>query len=183
MTDGSGERYVIRGANATLRPVRRDDLAPLHRLWTHPDVRRYVWDDEEIPRSRAEAAVREAIDAFESHGFGLWLAEGEDGALLGFCGLRHLDDGPDVEVIYGVAPSEWGRGLATEMAEAMLRYGFGTVGLPRLVGIADAPNAASRRVLEKAGMSFDRYTTDEGRKEARYSVRPQDLRPTRPAKS
>lgn len=155
----------------TLRPVSMDDLDALHRLWTHQDVRRFFWDGEEISTGRAEAAVREAIEGFERYGFGLWVAEGEEGAILGFCGLRHLDDGPHVEVLYGVAPSEWGRGLATEMASAMLRFGFDRAGLPVVVGIADAANTASRRVLEKAGMTFERHAVCEGRDEAHYSIR------------
>jgi ribosomal-protein-alanine N-acetyltransferase len=154
-----------------------DDLDALHRLWTHPEVRRFFWDDEVIPAGRAEAAIAEAIGGFERYGFGLWVAEADDGALPGFCGLRHLDDGPHVEVLYGVAPREWGRGLATEMASAMLRFGFERAGLPLVVGIADAANTASRRVLEKAGMTFERYAAREGREEARYSIRREDFRP------
>jgi [ribosomal protein S5]-alanine N-acetyltransferase len=156
----------------TLRAVRLDDVDALHRLWTHPDVRRFFWDDEVIPLGRAEDAVREAIGGFDRYGFGLWVAERDDGALIGFCGLRHLDEGPGVEVLYGVAPPEWGRGLATEMAAAMLRYGFDRVGLPRIIGVADAANTASRRVLEKSSMTFDRYSLNEGREEAVYSIRP-----------
>jgi ribosomal-protein-alanine N-acetyltransferase len=173
---GLDERHVIRTANATLRPVSMGDLGPLHRLWTHPDMRRFFWDDEVIPQTRAEATIREAVEGFERHGFGLWVAEGADGALLGFCGLRHLDDGPEVEVLYGVAPSEWGRGLATEMALAMLRHGFERVGLPVILGIADTANTASRRVLEKIGMTFERYASHGGREEAHYSIRPEAFR-------
>ncbi len=172
---GEGRRGppgAIRTAGATLRPVRMDDLEALHRLWTHPDVRRCLWDGEVIPQSRARDAVREATDSFDRHGFGLWVAEDEAGVLLGFCGLRHLAGEPEVEVLYGVAPAEWGRGLATEMAGAMLRHGFERTGLPRILGIVDAGNTASRRVLEKIGMTFDGYAAREDRREARYSARP-----------
>ena len=78
-------------------------------------MRRFFWDDEEIPRARSEAAVREAFEGFGRHGFGLWIAERLEGGgtPIGFCGLRHLDGGPEVEVLYGVSPPEWGRGIAT----------------------------------------------------------------------
>ena len=169
--------YVIRTARTTLRPVSMGDIDFLHDLWTQTGVRRYLWDGEVIPRSRAEAAVREAIENFERHGFGLWVAENEDGALLGFCGLRHLDDGPEVEILYGVPPHEWNRGLATEMTLAVLRYGFERAGLSLILGTTDAANTASRRVLEKSGMSLERCDLREGRKEARYATRPEDLTP------
>ena len=146
------------------------DVGALHGLWTHPEVRRFFWDDEVIPYERAETAVRGSIRDRERYGFGLWVAEGDDGTLLGFCGLRHLDDEPAVEVLYGVSPEEWGRGLATEMAAAMLRHGFERANLTRILGIVDDENTASRRVLEKVGMTFERYVFQEGRKEARYAL-------------
>ena len=75
--------------------------------------------------------------------------------MIGFCGLRRLDDASGVEVLYGIAPAHWGRGLATEVAFAVLRYGFEEAGLGHILGIADKENAASRRVLEKIGMTFE----------------------------
>lgn len=146
-------------------------------------MRKFFWDDEVISRIRVEAAIREAIESFGRHSFGLWVAEGEDGALLGFCGLRHLDDEPEVEILYSASPHEWNRGLATEMAVAMLRYGFERASLPLILGMADAANTASRRVLEKSGMTFERCDLHEGCKEYRYTIRPENLQPAPPTKS
>ena len=53
----------------------------------------------------------------------------------------------------------------------MLRYGFHRAGLDRIVGIADVENVASRRVLEKIGMTFDEQVLHEGRAETHYSMR------------
>ncbi len=100
---------------------------------------------------------------------------------MGFCGLRHLDGGPEVEVLYGISPAEWGRGYATEIAQAILRYGFETAGLARIWGIADPENLASRRVLEKIGMTFEGYVVDDGREEVRYAIRAEDCRRVSPA--
>jgi ribosomal-protein-alanine N-acetyltransferase len=98
--------------------------------------------------------------------------------LVGFCGLRPLDNAPGVEVLYGIAPSSWGDGFATEAALAMLHYGFEEAGLDRILGIADKQNAASRRVLEKIGMTFEEYLLNEGREEARYSIQREGFRPS-----
>jgi [ribosomal protein S5]-alanine N-acetyltransferase len=164
-----GGRFLISTTRLSLRPVSMDDLDDLHRLWTDPAVREFFWDGETISRERAEAAVREGIGEFERHGFGLWVAEvGED--LVGFCGLRPLDNAPEVEILYGIAPSRWGKGLATEAALAMLRFGFEEAGLERILGIVDKENAASRRVLEKIGMTFEEYVPKEGHEEAHYSI-------------
>ncbi|HEX6708967.1 MAG TPA: GNAT family N-acetyltransferase [Rubrobacter sp.] len=166
---------MIETARLSLRPVSINDLDDLHRLWTDPAVREFFWDGETISRERAAAAVREGMGEFDRHGFGLWVAEvGED--LVGFCGLRPLDDAPGVEVLYGIAPSRWGEGFATEAAVAMLHYGFEEAGLDRILGIADRENVSSRRVLEKIGMTFDEHVLDGGREEIRYSIRRKEFR-------
>jgi RimJ/RimL family protein N-acetyltransferase len=180
----AGSRHVIPTARTSLRPVSMEDVGTLHRLWTDPEVRRFFWDDEVIPYERAEAAVRESVEDFGRHGFGLWISERRQhrGDPIGFCGLRHLDDEPEVEILYGISPPEWGRGFATEVALAVLRYGFERAGLDRVLGIADAGNLASRRVLEKIGMTFEGCVVNEGREEARYAIRSEDFQRVLPPK-
>jgi RimJ/RimL family protein N-acetyltransferase len=169
-------RHLIETARLRLRQVSEGDLDALYRIWTEPAVRRFFWDGEVISKERAEAAVREGSADFAKHGFGLWVAE-EGGCLIGFCGLRRLDYAPGVEILYGFAPSHWDRGFATEVAAAMLRYGFEEVGLDCILGITDRENTASRRVLEKLGMTFEKQALHEGREELRYSISREDFRP------
>jgi RimJ/RimL family protein N-acetyltransferase len=56
-------------------------------------------------------------------------------------------------VWYGLSPEHWGRGLATEAAEAMLRFGFEQRELEEIWAGADLDNAASFRVMERLGMT------------------------------
>ena len=141
----------------TLRPFVAGDLDALHLLWTNAGVRRYLWDDIEISRDRAEAVICASTESFRSRGFGFWsifFKENNDD-LLGFCGLRVFGNAEDVEILYGVHPSHWGRGFATEASEAVLNFGFETCGLTKIYAGGDSPNAASFRVMEKLGMTYD----------------------------
>ncbi|WPB80533.1 GNAT family N-acetyltransferase [Archangium violaceum] len=56
----------------------------------------------------------------------------EPGTFIGFTGLGRIDEGEEVEVLYGLFPDYWGRGLATEATEAMLRFGFEQQGLKEI---------------------------------------------------
>jgi RimJ/RimL family protein N-acetyltransferase len=58
----------------------------------------------------------------------------------------------EIEVGYRLAPNAWGRGYATEGARAVVRYGFADLGLDRIIGLTHPDNAASQRVLQKAGL-------------------------------
>jgi RimJ/RimL family protein N-acetyltransferase len=48
----------------------------------------------------------------------------------------------------------WGHGYATEAARASIRHGFEVIGLGRIISTTCADHWASRRVMEKCGMSF-----------------------------
>lgn len=168
---------AIETARLRLCPATMDDLDDLHGLWSVPDVRRFLWDDETIPREKAIEAVEDSDRSFKRHGFGLWVAQDKSGdGLVGFCGLRYLDDAPEVEVLYGVAPPYWRLGFATGMARAMIRHGFEEAGLDRILATADTENTASVRVMRKAGMRLVGQTVREGGSETRYEIRRREFR-------
>ena len=87
---------------------------------------------------------------------------------VGFCGLRCFgfegepsgtDEG---EILYGLTPSEWGKGFATEASLEVLRYGFLKLGLMCIHAGADPSNKDSFRVMERLGMKFLRPTVIGG---------------------
>lgn len=96
------------------------------------------------------------------HGFGLWTLRAKDGAFIGRAGLRFLDvEGvQELEIAYTLVRSAWGRGLATEVAEALV--GVWKALCPAaspdagLVGIVMKGNCASERVLLKVGFVYER---------------------------
>lgn len=160
-----------------LRPLVPDDLEAVHRLWTDPDVRRYLWDGEEISRETAAGIISGNVGCFEERGFGLWaVIRKEDEALIGFCGLWRFEDGSDFELVYCISPEYWGGGLATEAARAAIRQGFEVAGLDHIPASADTPNVASLRVMQKAGMRREKRETYEGRDTTYYVISREDFR-------
>ena len=118
---------------------------------------------------RDEAGTRAYFDMnvahWEAHGFGLWmLRDGQGGAVMGRAVLRHLDvDGADeIEVGYGFLPEFWGRGLATEVARTCVGIGLERVELSSVVAITLPTNVASRRVMEKTGLTYEREIPHQG---------------------
>jgi [ribosomal protein S5]-alanine N-acetyltransferase len=154
-----------------LRPLAVADVDDLHRLFTQPGVRKYLWDDEIIPRERTTAVVEKSVASFETHGFGLWALSLKGSAeLIGFCGFFHIHEPPRLELLYGIAPDHWNKGLATEAATAMNRYGFDGLGFERIEASTDAPNAASIRVMERAGMHFWKREMTNGLDTIYYAI-------------
>ena len=153
---------VLRTLRAVLRPLGVADLDAIHALWTDPDVRRYLWDDVTITRERAAGVVAASADNFRSRGYGIWGIRADDGGpLMGFSGAIPAEDG-GAELIYGLLPAWWGRGLATECAGAVLDHLFDTAGQSGVLALTDAPNAASVRLMERLGMTFERRGVHHG---------------------
>jgi ribosomal-protein-alanine N-acetyltransferase len=96
------------------------------------------------------------VNHWSQHGFGMWaLLRKADGAFVGRCGLRYLEESPEVELGYTLAKPFWGQGFATEASRAVVCYAFEVLRLGRLVAIADPANAASVNVMKKVGMVFE----------------------------
>jgi [ribosomal protein S5]-alanine N-acetyltransferase len=145
----------LTSARLQLLPFGRRDVDDLHRVFTEPGVRKYLWDDEVIAWEQTAGIVDKSVASFEANGFGLWAVRVTDeAALAGFCGFWYFHEPPQLELLYGLSTRYWGKGLATEAARAMIAFGFETLGFERIEASTDAANAASVRVMERAGMRF-----------------------------
>lgn len=83
--------------------------------------------------------------------------EKETGSFVGQAGLFHIgydDTKTDIEVAYRLFEKFWGKGYATELASALVEWGFANLPVNKLVGFAAEDNAASSQVLKKVGMHF-----------------------------
>src|SRR3712207_4420090 len=153
---------VLQTPRLVLTPWQLDDIDRLHVLWIDANVRRYLWDDVLISRDRAAEMVQRGLDA-ESEGLGGWtVTERGRPGLAGFAALFRREPGDAPELLYGLAPASWGRGLATEAAREVVRYAFDDLGERRVWAATDPPNAASARVMERLGMRFVRRGAEHG---------------------
>jgi [ribosomal protein S5]-alanine N-acetyltransferase len=151
----------------TLTPLTAADADELHALWTAPGVRRFVWDDTVIPPEQTAEIVARSEALFAERGLGLWAVRFRKpspgrGDLAGFGGFWYFREPPELELIYGVAETHWGRGLATELAGALVEYAFAELDFAEIIASTDTANVASVRVLEALRFAFVRQATVAG---------------------
>lgn len=150
----------IRTDRLWLRPFAESDTDPLHTVFNLPEVRRYLLDDQVMPRSWIETVISDSEVAFAEHGWGLWsIAFGADEPAAGFTGYREFRDPPVCELIYGLDPDHHGRGVAHEASRAAARYGFEVLGQDPIHLSLDAPNEASLRLALRLGARETRRST------------------------
>lgn len=80
----------------------------------------------------------------------------ESGKMIGTCGFTSFDYANDsAEMGYVLNPEYRGRGIVPEALQAIMKFGFDNLGLHRAEAKFIEGNDASRRVMEKVGMSFE----------------------------
>jgi ribosomal-protein-alanine N-acetyltransferase len=149
VTDAAG----LTTARLALRRFTPDDFDWLHGLNGDPVVKQHMGGPATLEQS--EQLLRERILAYYAQhpGLGIWVTlERASGERIGFHLLNHIQGETELQVGYVLAKEHWGKGYATEMCVALIRYGFADLRLPRLAAITDRGNVASQRVLLKAGL-------------------------------
>lgn len=149
---------MIETQRLILRKWHQQDLEPFADLSACEHVCRFL--AKRLSRDESDALAARIITHFEQHGFGLFAVEEKDSRqFIGFTGLSipgfEAHFMPAVEIGWRLSYANWGKGFATEAAIATRDYAFDTLGLQELVSFTAQDNKASRRVMEKTGMTHD----------------------------
>jgi RimJ/RimL family protein N-acetyltransferase len=157
---------ILETERLAFRPYERGDRAHLVALFTDPEVMRFVGTGVQTEEVAREGFERIFTRVYEPKAFDIWaLFSKEDGAFVGHAELKPRRDElarpGDFEIIYVLGRGNWGRGFATEVARAVLVYGFRELRLGRIHATVDAENEASIRVLLKLGFRYEAEFEDE----------------------
>lgn len=142
-----------------LRPPTLDDFADLSRLQQDPEMMRYMSDGHLSAVEETQSWLAWHADLWRKSGFSMWAAELKlEGKFIGWLGVTEPRWFPELmptpELGWFIDRAYWGQGLATEGASAAIRFAFERLDIERLIGIYNAQNLTSGRVMEKIGMTF-----------------------------
>lgn len=137
----------------TLRRFTPDDLEWFVAFYADAEITRYLGGTKDRVAA-TELLQNRVLRYYDEHpGLGIWMtSERSTGDPVGFHLLNHIQGETIIQVGYALVKPAWGRGYATEMASAVVRYGFVDLGLPRIAGITNLPNVPSQHVLAKIGL-------------------------------
>ena len=151
---GDGPRAWCVTKRLALSEITPADGNELYELDADPRVMRYIGSGRVSTRAQIDEALQRIPRAYALYpGLGTWRAtRRDDGDFVGWFALKYIPGTSQVEVGYRLRFGAWGRGFATEGARALVRHGFDALGLYRILGVTHPDNAASQRVLVKAGL-------------------------------
>ncbi len=140
-----------------MRWLTLDDADLMLRIWTDPDFLRYVGDRGVQTIGQAREAIAEgALLSYAEFGYGPYHVALRDGTAIGVCGLysRAELDHPDLG--FAILTPYRRQGYAFEAAEAVLKSCIEDLDLHWLYAIVAPANDASRVLIQKLGMHYDR---------------------------
>jgi ribosomal-protein-alanine N-acetyltransferase len=162
---------ILETEHLLFRPLTLSDLDDLTVLYSDPEVMRYLGG----PRNRSEvqSALNRYIQEYQMYGHSFFATILKDEQrFIGHCGLlnQEVEDQPEVELGYVLAPLYWQRGLALEGTRALKDYGLQQLGFPRLISLIAPGNDASMHIAEQIGMRYERDVDQWGQRLRLYAV-------------
>ena len=153
--------FTIKTSRLLLREFLPNDDEALFALNSDPEVLKYTGDKAFISVREAREFI-EGYSAYTQYGYGRWAVTLPDtGLFLGWCGLKYHEQG-FTDLGFRLMRDYWGKGYATEAAQASLAHAFGPLGLQEVIGRAARENQKSVRILEKLRMRFWKEAPCEG---------------------
>lgn len=144
-----------------VRQLDAGDRTDMLEIYGDRDAMRWVGDGDVLTETDCDRWIAITAENYRRRGYGMFAMtdRAAPDRIVGFIGLVHPDGQPEAEVKYALGRAWWGRGLATEAVTAVVRYGFADRGLTRIIATTAPENAASHRVLRKAGFRDARPRT------------------------
>jgi len=154
---------ILETDRTILRFQQASDVEFLVDLWSDPEVTRYMGGprDQGTLRSGFEETAKDpTVERYV-----LWpLIDKGSGQPVGHCGLleKQVEGKTEIELVYVLVPTAWGKGYATGIGLALKRYAFGEMSIRRLIALIEPRNTASEKVAVKIGMRLEKEVTRPG---------------------
>ncbi|WP_075617962.1 GNAT family N-acetyltransferase [Paenisporosarcina indica] len=152
-----GDLPILETERLILRKVILEDIEDMHLYGSDEEVSKYVtWNTHET-KSDTKDFVEFVLNKYENKQVSPWGIEyKENGKFIGTIDFVWWQPNQKIaEIGYVISKDYWGKGLATEVAKEIIKFGFEEMNLVRIQARCDVENIGSARVMEKAGMSFE----------------------------
>lgn len=149
---------VIRTDRLLLQPYVPEDEEDFVRLFGDEQVTRWMGDGSISDEDARAMFERVFTDVYPTSRFDVWAVR-EGDRLVGHAEIKDTTDVDGYEIIYALSPGAWGRGLGTELARALVSYGFEELGLSEVHATVSLENSASLALLERIGFARVKEST------------------------
>jgi RimJ/RimL family protein N-acetyltransferase len=163
-------QFHIETKRLILRDFLETDQADLFEMDSDPEVHRYLGNNPVKTIDEIASIIKMVRQQYIDNQIGRWMmVEKATGNVLGWAGLKYIHQTMNstshfYDVGYRLKQKHWGKGYASEAAQAALAYGFNQLNLTEIIGITAIENQASANILKKIGLQFVNQFNEDGMK-------------------
>lgn len=165
---------MLHTTRLTFRPYCDDDFLFLQSLLQDPEVVRFIGDGSVIKDERASNAFLQWIyDTYKyGNGLGLQVLVNKQNERVGHAGLvpQTVEGKSEIEIGYWIAKKHWGKGYATEAAQALFSFARKNIEVDRVISLIQRENTSSRNVAKKLMMKVEKEIILKDKQVCVYSV-------------
>ena len=145
-----------------LREVLTTDVEGMFELDSSPEVHKHLGNKPITKKDQAVKGIEFLQKQYKERGIARWaVIHKETNEFMGWSGIKYLNESEQMNGVYNVyelgyrfIPKFWGKGYATESAQAWVDYIFKETNVKTLNAAADIPNKGSVNVLQKVGFEI-----------------------------
>ena len=139
-----------------LRLPTLEDAEASFAIYSDPEVMKFIDGDEPFETiETARKSIANGLRHYEQHGVCHYAVElKETGGMIGHCGFNIFEQTDDLELVIHLNRAFWGQGYATEAGKAVITYAVNKLEPNRIVALVIPENLASKRLIERCGLSF-----------------------------
>jgi [ribosomal protein S5]-alanine N-acetyltransferase len=142
-----------------LRELLESDATGMFALDSDPEVHRYLGNNPQTDINQARKVISIIRKQYTDFGIGRWaVIDRLTQEFVGWAGLKYEQNGREnykyYDLGYRLRRKYWGKGIATEVGQTWVKYGFEKLGLEEICAAAHVENLASNKVLIKCGLNF-----------------------------
>lgn len=153
--------YRLETDRLVLRQFQASDVPRIVEIFADPKVAKWVGDGNPLNQDQAKRWVANATASIEQNGSSAGaIIEKSTSNMIGWGGIVHPND-DDPEIIYGFEVGSWGQGYGKEIATEIVRDGFMSLAIKRLVATVDPENLGSTKILKSLGFELIKSGFDE----------------------
>jgi ribosomal-protein-alanine N-acetyltransferase len=170
-------KIFIETPRLILRELVATDDKGMFELDSNAEVLKYLYTEPQTKVEQSREVIAFIRKQYEDNGIGRWaVIEKQSGDFIGWAGLKLVKQTINnhtnyYDVGYRLIPRYWGKGYASETCKASVDYGFNVLKLDLICATASMHNLASRKVLEKTGLTFMEEFLYDNQREAWYEIR------------
>ena len=149
------EKNYIYTERLILRRFSESDFENYYDILNQEEVSKWLGSGKRKSKEDVKNIMTSFQSDWDKNNYGVWaVIKKENNRLIGHCGLKHLKDIQEIELLYAFDPKFWGNGYAAESARAVIKFAQDELKFKRLVAGVYPNNNRSCNVIEKLGFKY-----------------------------